>query len=346
MRRHDVDWLRVLALGLLIVYHVVVSFQPWAQYIFFIQNKQSLEWLWIFMGMINIWRIPLLFMISGMGARFAMERRNWKQLLKDRTVRILLPFIFGLFCICPISVYFAMKYFGKEPQYIPNAGHLWFLANIFLYVLFLLPLLVYLKNRSGNFVLRFLSNMFHRPSGIYLMALPVMFEAWLINPESFPGYAQTSHGFWLGMVCFLSGFIFVSLKSVFWRAVEGVRRGALVVAFLLYLVRLFVFQLEEGPSVLTAFESLSWMLAIFGYASLYLNKPSQKLAYFSAAAYPVYIVHMPLQYFFSCYIIPLSLSAAMKLLLLLVLTFGGSLVLYEFALKRIKWVRPLFGLKL
>ena len=346
MRRHDVDWLRVLALGLLIVYHVVVSFQPWAHYIFFIQNKQSLEWLWIFMGMINVWRIPILFMISGMGARFALERRNWKQLLKDRTVRILIPFIFGLFCICPISVYFAMQHFGEEPKYIPNAGHLWFLANIFLYVLLLLPLLVYLKTRSGNFVLRFLSNMFHRPAGIYLMALPVMFEAWLVNPESFPGYAQTSHGFWLGMVCFLSGFIFVSLKSVFWRAVEGVRRGALVVAFLLYLVRLFVFQLEEGPSVLTAFESLSWMLAIFGYASLYLNKPSQKLAYFSAAAYPVYIVHMPLQYFFSYYIIPLSLPAAMKLLLLLVLTFGGSLVLYEFALKRIKWVRPLFGLKL
>ena len=298
------------------------------------------------MGMINIWRIPILFMISGMGARFAMERRNWKQLLKDRTVRILIPFIFGLFCICPISVYFAMKYFGKEPQYIPNAGHLWFLANIFLYVLFLLPLLVYLKNRSGNFVLRFLSNMFHRPAGIYLMALPVMFEAWLINPESFPGYAQTSHGFWLGMVCFLSGFIFVSLKSVFWRAVEGVRRGALVVAFLLYLVRLFVFQLEEGLSVLTAFESMSWMLAFFGYASLYLNKPSQKLAYFSAAAYPVYIVHVLLQYSFSYYIIPLLLPVAMKVVLLLILTFGGSLTLYEFSLKRIKWVRPLFGLKL
>ena len=162
----------------------------------------------------------------------------------------------------------------------------------------------------------------------------------------FPGLCPDFSRFLAGYDLFCHGFFFVSLKDVFWRAVEGVRRGALVVAFLLYLVRLFVFQLEEGPSVLTAFESLSWMLAIFGYASLYLNKPSQKLAYFSAAAYPVYIVHMPLQYFFSCYIIPLSLPAAMKLLLLLVLTFGGSLVLYEFALKRIKWVRPLFGLKL
>ena len=55
---------------------------------------------------------------------------------------------------------------------------------------------------------------------------------------------------------------------------------------------------------------------------------------------------MPLQYFFSYYIIPLSLAAAIKLVLLLVLTFGGSPTLYVFALKRIKWVRPLFGLKL
>ena len=131
------------------------------------------------------------------------------------------------------------------------------------------------------------------------------------------------------MICFVTGFVFVSLKDVFWWAAESVRRGALVVAFLLYLVRLVVFQLEGEPSILTAFESMSWMLA-----------------YFSKAVYPVYIVHLPLQYFFSYYIIPLSLPAAMKVVLLLVLTFGGSLTLYEFALKRIKWVRPLFGLKL
>ena len=102
-----------------------------------------------------------------------------------------------------------------------------------------------------------------------------------------------------------------------------------MVAFLLYLVRLVVFQSEGEPSVLTAFESMGWLLA-----------------YFSKAVYPVYIVHMPLQYFFSYYIIPLSLPAVMKLILLLVLTFGGSLALYEFALKQIKWVRPLFGIKL
>ena len=89
------------------------------------------------------------------------------------------------------------------------------MPNIFLYVLLLLPLLTYLKNRPDNFVLHFLSNIFHRPAEIYLMALPIMFEVWLVNPISFPGYAQTSHGFWLGMICFVAGFVFVSLKDVF-----------------------------------------------------------------------------------------------------------------------------------
>ena len=92
MRRYDEDWLRVSALGLLILYHVVVGFQPWAKALLFIQNDQTLEALWILMGMFNVWLIPILFVVSGMGVCFAMEKRDWKALLKDRTWRILIPF--------------------------------------------------------------------------------------------------------------------------------------------------------------------------------------------------------------------------------------------------------------
>ena len=61
MRRYAVDWLRVCALSLLIVYHAAVVFPPWAIKIFFIQNDHTLEGLWGFMSMINVWRIPILF---------------------------------------------------------------------------------------------------------------------------------------------------------------------------------------------------------------------------------------------------------------------------------------------
>ena len=83
MRRHDIDWLRVSALGLLIFYHVVVAFQPWAKKLFFIQNDFPLVGAWVAMSMVNVWRIPILFLVSGMGVCFAMERRDWKSLLKD-----------------------------------------------------------------------------------------------------------------------------------------------------------------------------------------------------------------------------------------------------------------------
>lgn len=345
-RRHDVDWLRTMAMGLLIVYHVVVSFQPWARMIYFIQNDQPLERLWVVMAMLNVWRIPILFMVSGMGVRFAMEHRNWKQLLKDRTVRILLPFAFGYFFICPILAYIVLNYYDMKLGYMPNAGHLWFLANIFLYVLVLLPLLSYLKNRPDNIVFRFVSRSLRIPGVIFAAAVPLMVEAWLMDPQYFSMYAETSHGFVLGMICFITGFIFVSLKDAFWNPVRRVRWGALVAAFLLYLVRLVVFELRDVPNFLIAFESMCWMLAVLGHGSVYLNKPSGSLAYFSKAVYPVYIVHLPIQYAISSYLIPLSLPAILKLGLLLTGTLGLSLLVYAFIIRRLKFIRPLFGMKL
>ena len=104
-RRYDIDWLRVFALGLLIIYHISIVFQPWAYFIYFPQSEKPIESIWLVMGLINIWRIPLLFVISGMGVYLAMRRRNWKELLKDRIIRILLPLIFGSFIIVPIHVY-------------------------------------------------------------------------------------------------------------------------------------------------------------------------------------------------------------------------------------------------
>jgi peptidoglycan/LPS O-acetylase OafA/YrhL len=345
-RRHDVDGLRTLALGLLIVPHIVISFQPWAKAIRFIQNDQLVEWLWIPMSMVNVWRIPLLFMVSGMGARFAMERRTMVQLLLDRTLRILVPLAFGIFFICPIAVYIFAKYYGTGAGYHPNAGHLWFLINIFCYVLYFLSALWALKEYPENAFLRHLSaKLQRRPWLIYAAAIPVMLEAWIVNPEFFALY-PTPHGHFLGTICFGLGILFVSLKSVFWRTVERVRAFSLAMAASLFLVRLFVFELGGVPKPLVAFESMCWMLALLGFASAHFNWPSAWLAYLSKAVYPVYIIHFPVQYAISYSLIPLALPASVKLGVLLVATFGICLPIYEVVLRRLTWIRPLFGMKL
>jgi len=344
-RRHDVDWLRTLALGLLIVFHIVLCFQSWAASIGFPQNDELLDELVPFISMLTIWRIPLLFLISGMGVRFAMERRDWKQLLKDRTIRILIPFLFGTYVLGSLFAV-AMPRLGWDAEYTLNFGHLWFLLNIFLYVVWLLSTMVYLKGHPDNSFLRRLSTIIRWRFGLFLFALPLMLEAWLTKPEFFAIYVDTVHGWVMGLICFFIGFVFIATQEVFWPAVARIRWSALVAACSVYLVRLLVFELQGEPVWLTAFESMSWMLAVLGFGSLFLNRPSRGLAYFSKAVYPVYIVHLPVQFTIAYFVLSLRLPAYSKLALMLTGTFGISLLLYEYVLRRLRWIRPLFGMKL
>lgn len=344
-RRYDVDWLRTLAMALLIVYHVVLCFQPWAALTGFPQNNPTLEGVWPFMAMINIWRIPILFLVSGMGVRFAMERRDWKQLLKDRTLRILIPYLFGIVALQSLTN-MLMPYLGWDAEYEITFGHLWFLLNIFIYFSCFMGIMIYLKDNPDNGFFRFLSKLIQLPLGLFLFALPLMLEAWLVNPQYFSAYVDSLHGWLMGAICFFLGFTFISLGDVFWPAVKRVRWLALAIAVPLFLLRILV--LEQGSSLnwLIAFESMSWMLAVLGFGSSYLNKPSDHLRYFSKAVYPVYIVHLPIQFIAAYFLLPLELPAYLKLTLLLICTFSFSLLLYEFILRRLKWLRPLFGIKL
>ena len=244
------------------------------------------------MGLINIWRIPLLFIISGMGVWFAMRRRNWKELLKDRAKRILLPLIFGSFFIVPISGYLYQEFNNLDPMYFPNGGHLWFLGNIFFYVLILCPIFFVLKRNPNNVLSRCFKWVLKFPAALYLFTIPFIIEAELVAPsQGFASYANTPHGFWLGLLAFLTGFIFISLGDVFWRAVERIKIIALGIAIPLFLVRMIVFQFG-GPFFITVIESWSWLFAVIGFGSTYLNRPSSALTYLSKAVYPVYILHM------------------------------------------------------
>ncbi len=152
-RRYDIDWLRVIAIGLLLFYHIAIIFQPWAMFIGFMKNDETLEGLWKLMSMLNVWRIPFLFYVSGMGLYFAMKKRNFQQLIAERSKRILLPFIFGIVAISPLHFLIFQKYYHLPLSYYPHAGHLWFLGNIFAYVLLLSPLFLFLiRKEDGKFV--------------------------------------------------------------------------------------------------------------------------------------------------------------------------------------------------
>ncbi len=343
-RRYDIDWLRVIAIGLLLIYHIAIVFQPWALFIGFIKSEQSLESLWVPMTMLNVWRIPLLFFVSGMGVYFALRKRNWLQLILERARRILLPFLFGIVAITPLHFLVFQKYYNLPLGYMPHAGHLWFLGNIFVYVLCLSPLFFYLKSRTESGLMKAWSSLMSHPLGPLSVAIFFVIEALLVQPQIFEQYAQTWHGFYLGLLAFLFGFLFVYSGSSFWQTVLKWRWLYVVLAAAFYAIRLSFFEMQS-PSYLMAIESHCWILGVFGFGYKYLNKPSHTLSYLSQAAYPVYILHMFALYLGAWFILPLDIPLHLQFICIVSFTGLVCYVLYEFVIRRIGIFRPFFGLK-
>ncbi|WP_347839886.1 acyltransferase family protein [uncultured Draconibacterium sp.] len=343
-RRYDIDWLRVLAIGLLLIYHIAIVFQPWAMFIGFIKSNESLEKLWTPMTLLNVWRIPLLFYVSGMGLYFAMRKRNFVQLLTERTRRILIPLIFGVLAIAPLHFIIFQKFYNLPMSYYPHAGHLWFLGNIFIYVLVLAPVFLYLIKRNDNKVKHFLSALVGNPFGPLALSVFFVAEVLIVKPQIFSVYAETWHGFFMGFLAFVFGFLFVYSGHEFWQTMKKWKWFYLGLAAVLYGVRVMVYQ-TNAPGYLMAIESNCWIFGIFGLGYHYLNKPSKILGYLSQSAYPVYIIHMFALYAGALLILPLKMPAALKFILISVFTFTLCYLIYEFLIRRVEFLRPLFGLK-
>ncbi len=202
----------------------------------------------------------------------------------------------------------------------------------------------YLKNRQQGKIYAALSQFMANPFALLVLIIPFIAEAKLVQPENFEIYAMTAHGFWIGMIAFLTGFFCVYFGSSFWQNVTRLRWFLLIMAFALYLLRIEQITIDL-TTYLIPLESNLWIFTVFGFGYKYLNRPSRTLAYLSNAAYPVYIVHMFFLYLASWLLFPMDFHPIAKLIAVVIFTFAGCFICYEFLIRRIRWFRPLFGLK-
>ncbi|MEL7147300.1 MAG: acyltransferase family protein, partial [Bacteroidota bacterium] len=150
-RRYDLDWLRVIVFGLLIFYHAGMFFVPWGWHI---KNNEIYRWLIWPMLFLNQWRLPILFVISGMGTYFALSYRSGWQFAKERWLRLGLPILVGMLFIVPPQVYIervadgdftgsyltywtTIAFEGAYPTGNISWHHLWFLPYLLIFSLLL-----------------------------------------------------------------------------------------------------------------------------------------------------------------------------------------------------------------
>ena len=117
----------------------------------------------------------------------------------------------------------------------------------------------------------------------------------------------------------------------------------LVPAMLFFLIRMKVIVLYL-PDWVVAVESYLWMLTLLSFGGKYLSAKNNTIRYLSEAAYPVYILHMIFLYLGAFLFFDLNINAPLQFVLLVLFTLASCMITYE-AIRRVKWLRPLFGLK-
>ena len=101
-RRHDLDALRAVAMLLGIVLHGLMPFMPGLSVI---RNTQTAGWVWILFLGIHGFRMPLFFLVSGFFTAMLWQKRGVQTMLRQRSVRILLPCLLGTVTIVPLDTY-------------------------------------------------------------------------------------------------------------------------------------------------------------------------------------------------------------------------------------------------
>ena len=369
MRRHDLDWLRVLVFGLLIFYHVGMFFVPWGWHI---KNNVIYTWLIYPMLFLNQWRLPILFIISGMGTYYALGKRNGGQFIWERIRRLYFPLAIGMLLIVPPQVYIeriadgqfdgsylqfwpALAFNGTYPEGNMSWHHLWFLPYLLLFSILFSPVFLYLRKNPNASFLKWVRKRVRSPWGIFIFIIPLYLTESLLEPF-FPS-THALVGDWFNLVnyglMFFFGFILIAVQEQFWAVVKKYRRTFLyagIVAFTTFLCLILLTEDSIIRHFTEAFLKVTnlwlWVLICFGYAATYLNKPSFTLSYANESVYPFYILHQTVTICLGYFIMDLSWGLFPKAMILLVGTFGISWLLYEFLIRRIKWIRPLFGLKL
>ncbi len=370
-RLYYLDWLRVLAFGLLVFYHAGLIFVDWGYHI---QNNEFSSGLKLPMLFLNQWRLPLLFFVSGVGVRFALRRKTSAEFLKERVIRLFIPLLFGVLLIIPPQVYverlyrgeFAGSYFSFYPEFFngiyPNGNftwnHLWFLVYLIVYIVIALPLFNYLRTESGKKIMSAFEKFFTKRVRLLLLFLPlVLVEVFL--RERWPDTRNLISD-WYNFIFYIIIFIYgyaIALTEFLWGRIEKDRFIYLITGLISFLI-IYIgwhqpgegFLEKSNPGylifqVLKCLNIISWILCFLGFGKRYLNFNNTVLQYTNKAVYPFYILHQTVLIIAGYFIIKLESGIFVKYALTLFATFLFTLMIYDLIILRIKWLRVFFGIK-
>ncbi len=374
-RRYDIDALRVIAFALLILYHVGMFYVPdWGWHV---KSGYAFEWLKLPMTVLNQWRMPLLFLISGVAVHFLLRSVGPGRFAWARTNRLLVPLLFGMAVVVPPQAYFQalsngafeggylaflVRYFSFQP-WPPGAfdgshvgvtwNHLWYLPYLLAYSLLLAALLPVLRSCAGQALLQWGRSL----RGLRLWLLPVpplVLATWLLSAR-YPTTHDLLHD-WHTHAQYLAMFLYgywMGADAGLWAELRRRRWWLLGAALCTFATFLWLREVTvPEPSVPRAMYDVvqrlngwTWILLMLAWGHHLLNRPFRWLPYATECVYPWYILHQTITVVAGYGLATLSLGPLLEPALVVAATVLGSVLITELLIRRVRWLRPLFGMK-
>ena len=378
-RRYDIDWLRAIVMLSVFFFHCARFFGGGEWHL---NNDKGSILAHLFIGWLDMWFMPIFFLVSGLGSWFALESGTNRQFLLERIKRILIPlYTVGLFILLPPQFYFEILsnagfngtfwdslplYFSRIGQFfidspsgvlpLPFSGHLWFLKYLFLISFISLPLMRFLQSESGLRSIDRFAEWCARPGGIFICLIPVLFIR--IGLRCLFSGHYTWADFFEFMVYFIIGFIFTaeirftqSIKKYVWLSlILGIASFGCEGFFILGLG----YNYPGGESfslTYVLFETVmsigrwSWIVLVLSLGAKYLNFNHKVLAYSNEAVLPFYIFHQTVILGVGWFVIKFNIGILPKFLIIAGISFALIMALYELLVRRFKPVRFCFGMK-
>jgi glucan biosynthesis protein C len=369
-RLYYLDWLRVIAMFSIFLFHNNRIFTLGDCHISNLERSLAST---IFEHTFNLWMMPLFFILSGAAINYSLKSRTVGQFVQERTTRILIPLVgVGIFILGPLQIYldrlshgeFTGNFFQFYPHYFDGlygfggnfawmGVHLWYLMDLFLFSLVALPLFLPC-GKTGKSILSRLAGKLNNPWLVLLVYLLFLGVASVVTNLAGLGFTEQM-GSWdilSYFVFFIYGYLIFSNE----RIQDIVRRycfATLITASLLtlaHLVLTFVPSLssmyDSWPLDLRGLCTWSWIMALLGIGSRFLNHRNKFLDYANEAVLPFYILHQPLILSIGFFVVRWTLPIFAKYFIIASTSFVAIMVLYELLVRRINVLRFLFGMRL
>jgi hypothetical protein len=373
-RKYELDWLRVWAILIVLVYHSTRFFNlgDWH-----VKNVDTFVWVEMWNVFSTRWMMPLFFVISGASLFYAIGKSGgWLRFYKDKFLRLMIPVLFASVTHSALQVYlerlthgqFSGSFFSFLPEYfkgvyfgmgIPgnfafHGMHLWYLLFLFIYSLICYHFFIWLKG-SGREILNRITSFFTMPGLIYLgFPVPLLILKVLIPPN----IVDVGNGGWGFLYYFwflISGFMIVSserllnhIKNLRWMSLLlGVVLSA-VYLYLLFSPSRLVFSGSISDwiyTLLSFFSAWTWLFAILGFGMRFLAFDRPFLRYANEGVLPFFILHQTVLLFVGYFVMTWEIHAVLKWAIVFTISFIIIMLLYTFLVKKFELFRFLFGMK-